>query len=66
MVHLTVSKIDKESLPKINIVNRRHLAGIIVFDQWVNNIDRRRSNILLRPAPDWRLYMIDQGTVFPF
>ncbi|MBO2531658.1 MAG: hypothetical protein CW342_01965 [Thermoactinomycetaceae bacterium] len=62
-----LKKIDKESLPKINIVNRRHLAGIIVFDQWVNNIDRRRSNILLRPVSGDRgfwLYMIDQGHCF--
>ncbi|PRX40361.1 HipA-like protein [Planifilum fimeticola] len=64
-----LKKIDKESLSGLNIVNRRHLAGIIVFDQWVNNVDRRRGNILLRPLSGNRgfwLYMIDQGHSFSY
>ena len=63
-----LKKIDRESLPNLNIVNRKHLAGIIVFDQWVNNVDRRRSNILLRPTPEhgYQLYMIDQGHSFSY
>lgn len=64
-----LNKIDKESLPKLNIVNRKHFAGIIVFDQWVSNIDRRNRNILLRPTSrghDYQLYMIDQGHSFSY
>jgi hypothetical protein len=64
-----LKKIDKKSLTQLNIINRKHLAGIIVFDQWVNNIDRRNRNILLRPISrdrGYKLFMIDQGHSFSY
>lgn len=64
-----LKKIDKDSLSQLNIVNRKHIAGIVVFDQWVNNIDRRRRNILLRPLSGdrgYQLFMIDQGHSFSY
>lgn len=64
-----LKKIDKKSLTQLNIINRNQLAGIVVFDQWVNNIDRRKRNILLRPIAKgrgYKLFMIDQGHSFSY
>jgi hypothetical protein len=47
------------------IVNQEILAGIIVFDYWLNNGDRTRKNILLEEesADSYRLWMIDQAEI---
>ncbi|PYZ94674.1 hypothetical protein CR194_03850 [Salipaludibacillus keqinensis] len=49
------------------ILNKEEeLAGIMIFDQWVNNTDRGRNNILFenRQHGDY-VYMIDHGRCFP-
>ncbi|MFC4075965.1 HipA family kinase [Salinithrix halophila] len=49
------------------IINGRQLAGIIVFDQWVSNIDRKVRNILLKKTSRqgrYQIYMIDHGHSF--
>ncbi|MBA4496084.1 HipA family kinase [Paenactinomyces guangxiensis] len=54
---------------KLNIINRKQLTGIIVFDQWVNNIDRLKRNILLQANPregGYKIYMIDHGHSFSY
>ncbi|MEH7351251.1 HipA family kinase [Gottfriedia acidiceleris] len=54
--------------PTINEVNNPHvLAGILVFDYWVHDADRTKSNILLKRLPDGKydIHMIDHGKCFP-
>jgi hypothetical protein len=67
-IHNCKKNWDIRRLPgKPNIKNRQQLAGIIVFDQWVNNIDRLKRNVLLRAAPrkgGYKIYMIDHGHSF--
>lgn len=48
------------------IKNQQCLAGIIVFDYWLQNRDRTRKNILLREkAPNvYQLWAIDHAEVF--
>ncbi|WP_163182603.1 HipA family kinase [Neobacillus sedimentimangrovi] len=48
------------------IVNESSLAGIIVFDYWVGNLDRTRKNILLREEQPntYHLWIIDQAEIF--
>lgn len=52
---------------KEQIVNRSTLAGILVFDFWLRNIDRDESNILLRPFGDSKFFVnvIDHGNCYP-
>jgi hypothetical protein len=51
---------------KDNLKNRNLLAGLIVFDRWVNNNDRTMSNILIQSLQgDYYFHMIDQGKCFP-
>ncbi|WP_338449693.1 HipA family kinase [Niallia oryzisoli] len=48
------------------VVNKEDLSGMIVFDQWVNNTDRSRTNILFQPqGSGYRFLMIDHGRCFP-
>ncbi len=49
-----------------HIQNHQSLAGIILFDYWMNNRDRTRKNILLREEMphSFRLWIIDQAEVF--
>ncbi|MGM9989053.1 MAG: HipA family kinase [Bacillaceae bacterium] len=55
-------KIEKEQ-----IVNRSILAGILIFDFWLRNIDRDESNILLSPIGDSKFFIniIDHGNCYP-
>lgn len=48
------------------IVNEEDLAGIIVFDYWLNNRDRTRKNILLNELDDgmFQLWIIDHAEAF--
>jgi hypothetical protein len=48
------------------IINHDALAGIIVFDYWLNNRDRTRKNILLHgeSLDSYHLWMIDHAEVF--
>ncbi|MBD0381571.1 HipA family kinase [Paenibacillus sedimenti] len=52
---------------KKDIKNHRVLAGIFVFDHWVHNADRTKSNILLERLPKGKydIHMIDHGKCFP-
>lgn len=58
----------RETLPsKGEVKNRNMLAGITVFDQWVNNSDRGTMNVILERLSDGSYYvhMIDHGRCFP-
>jgi hypothetical protein len=52
---------------KTDVKNRDMLAGITVFDQWVNNSDRGTMNVILEILNDggYYVHMIDHGRVFP-
>lgn len=52
---------------KTEIKNHQVLAGIFVFDHWVHNADRTKSNILLERLPEGKydIHMIDHGKCFP-
>lgn len=52
---------------KTDVENRDMLAGIMVFDQWVNNTDRGTMNVILEPLSDdtYYVHMIDHGRCFP-
>ncbi|MEH7418622.1 HipA family kinase [Neobacillus drentensis] len=52
---------------KKEVKNRDMLAGIMVFDQWVNNSDRGTQNVLFEILGDggYYVHMIDHGRVFP-
>lgn len=51
---------------KHKIVNRRRLAGMVVFDLWLNNLDRQRKNLLLKSSPlGYKVMLIDHGNCFP-
>ncbi|WP_442602454.1 HipA family kinase [Paenibacillus sp. KN14-4R] len=52
---------------KTEIKNNQVLAGILVFDHWVHNTDRTKSNILLEWLPEGKydIHMIDHGKCFP-
>jgi hypothetical protein len=52
---------------KKEIKNHQVLAGIFVFDHWVHNADRTKSNILLERLPEgqYDIHMIDHGKCFP-
>jgi hypothetical protein len=51
---------------KVTITNCDSLAGMIVFDHWVNNTDRGTNNILLEPYKGkFYLHMIDHANSFP-
>ncbi|WP_445489996.1 HipA family kinase [Niallia sp. 03133] len=57
-----------QNLPtRADIQNRDMLAGITVFDQWVNNTDRGTMNVILEPLSDssYYVHMIDHGRCFP-
>ncbi len=53
--------------PRSKIINGQQLAGILVFDQWVSNVDRLHRNILVKKIlrhDKYKIYMIDQGHSF--
>lgn len=53
--------------PRSKILNAQQLAGILVFDQWVSNVDRLHRNILVKKVPHrdrYKIYMIDHGHSF--
>jgi hypothetical protein len=48
------------------LTNPEALAGMIVFDLWINNTDRSSTNLLFQPFPSgFRFLMIDHGRCFP-
>lgn len=61
---------DKRRLPvRANIINGGQLAGIMVFDQWVSNIDRKIRNVLFKKTSRqgrYKIYMIDHGHSFSY
>ncbi|KHF41621.1 HipA family kinase [Halalkalibacter okhensis] len=64
----TVFENVRQSLPsKTEVKNRDMLAGVTVFDQWLNNSDRGTMNVILERLSDERYYvhMIDHGRCFP-
>ncbi|MGO4890449.1 HipA family kinase [Anaerobacillus sp. MEB173] len=50
----------------IKVNNREHLAGMVVFDLWIGNTDRKENNVLLEPVENGEhyLHMIDHGRCF--
>jgi hypothetical protein len=50
----------------LRITNREALAGMLVFDLWLSNTDRKEKNVLLQPCGEdaFKLYMIDHGRCF--
>ncbi|MGP1906679.1 HipA family kinase [Metabacillus sp. JX24] len=51
----------------LNVLNANDLAGMLIFDQWLNNNDRSRTNILFEEKKDDSVFfwMIDHGRCFP-
>ena len=51
----------------LNMLNANDLAGMLIFDQWLNNNDRSRTNILFEEKKDGSVFfwMIDHGRCFP-
>ncbi|HZG61390.1 MAG TPA: HipA family kinase [Anoxybacillus sp.] len=49
------------------ISNRKEIIGLILFDYWINNIDRHRNNILLKQNSNgmYHVYIIDHSHCFP-
>lgn len=49
------------------LVNRRDFDNMIVFDQWISNMDRTKRNVLIQPVHRNRLkmYLLDHGNCFP-
>lgn len=60
-------KNDDDFPGREEVKNAADAAGILVFDHWVNNLDRGSQNILLQSLPDnsYQVYMIDHGKCFP-
>jgi hypothetical protein len=58
--------LSKDLSNKVNLKNHDHLAGIIVFDIWIDNTDRKEGNVLLEPQQQGKYYlhMIDHGRIF--
>lgn len=56
-----------EPLEKSSLNNHEHLSGMLLFDQWINNNDRSRTNILFEEKKDgtYFFWMIDHGRCFP-
>lgn len=52
---------------KIEVQNGDMLAGITIFDQWVNNSDRGTRNVILERLAEssYYVHMIDHGRCFP-
>lgn len=50
----------------LRIMNREALAGMLVFDLWLSNTDRKEKNVLLQPCGEdvFKLYLIDHGRCF--
>ncbi|MCM3764386.1 HipA family kinase [Neobacillus niacini] len=50
----------------LKITNNRDLAGIIVFDYWLQNRDRTRKNVLFykESVNSWKLWAIDHAEIF--
>lgn len=64
----TVFESLRDSPPtKKEVKNHDMLAGIMVFDQWVNNSDRGTMNVIFEilEGGGYYVHMIDHGRVFP-
>jgi hypothetical protein len=57
----------REPIEKSGLDNHEHLAGMLLFDQWINNNDRSRTNILFEEKVEGKYFfwMIDHGRCFP-
>ncbi|WP_282034835.1 HipA family kinase [Metabacillus indicus] len=57
----------QESSAAMYVQNEDALAGMLIFDQWLNNNDRSRTNILFEEKKDGSVFfwMIDHGRCFP-
>ncbi|MFC4322794.1 HipA family kinase [Litchfieldia salsa] len=64
---LVFEDVRQDPPSKSEIKNRDMLAGITVFDQWVNNSDRGTMNVLFEPLVEggYYVHMIDHGRCFP-
>lgn len=64
---IELTEVIKAPPSKTEVQNHDTLAGMMVFDQWVNNFDRTLSNLLLEPLSESNYYvhMIDHGRSFP-
>lgn len=51
--------LTKEAISKCT--NVKKAADMIVFDLWINNIDRRGSNLLIEGEKNYQMFLIDQG-----
>lgn len=58
---------DAHEVPLVEkITNHGQLAGIIVFDYWLTNLDRTRKNVLLKKQAEgaYQLGIIDHAEIF--
>ncbi|MBP1168742.1 MULTISPECIES: HipA family kinase [unclassified Paenibacillus] len=64
--HCTSLNRDLHTPKQLQIVNRSALAGMIVFDKWIGNTDRKDNNLLLQPVGEgaYQVIMIDHGRCF--
>ncbi|MEH7385229.1 HipA family kinase [Bacillus sp. JJ1521] len=49
-----------------NVINRKQLAGIIIMDYWLYNLDRTKKNVLFKKVVEGNheLYIIDHADLF--
>lgn len=57
---------NAHELKSPNVINQDQLAGIIILDYWLYNLDRTRKNILFKEVDKGHhhLYIIDQADLF--
>ncbi|WP_342744924.1 HipA family kinase [Fredinandcohnia onubensis] len=57
---------NAHDLTSPNVINRSQLAGIIIMDYWLYNLDRTRKNVLFKETPEGNhmLYIIDHADLF--
>ncbi|WP_440970227.1 HipA family kinase [Peribacillus frigoritolerans] len=64
---IVLDEVYKAFPSKTEVKNHDMLAAMVVFDLWVNNIDRTMSNLLLEHLSEggYFVHMIDHGICFP-
>jgi Phosphatidylinositol 3- and 4-kinase len=57
---------NAHELPYPKVSNRNQLAGIIIMDYWLYNLDRTRKNVLFKETDDGnhKLFIIDHADLF--
>ncbi|WP_449539514.1 HipA family kinase [Ferdinandcohnia sp. Marseille-Q9671] len=57
---------NAHELPSPKVINQKQLAGIIIMDYWLYNLDRTRKNVLFKEtsAGNHYLYIIDHADLF--